>query len=67
MNRLIFIAVLSGSLSGCVSDTAQLRNAQGQVVTCANSGWGYIGAPYAAAHQHRCIKQAEDAGFHASP
>lgn len=62
MNRLIAVLVII-ALSGCVSDSTQLRNDRGQVVNCANSGWGYIGAPVAAAHQKNCIKQAEAAGF----
>lgn len=50
-------------LSACVSQSAVLVNPQGQIVSCKNFGWGWIGAPVAMASQHDCVKKAKAAGY----
>lgn len=32
-------------------------------VRCANSGWGYVGAPMAAVAQHGCVADAKRLGY----
>ena len=64
--RTLFAVFMSAGLVACVSDHEALRNDRGQVVNCANEGWGWIGAPMAASNQADCVKKAEAAGFHRS-
>lgn len=50
-------------LSGCVSESTDLRNAQGQTTKCENWGFGFIGAPVAMAQHDSCVKKAHAAGY----
>jgi len=61
--RIFAASAILVALTGCVSQSAQLQNDRGQVVQCANDGWGWLGAPVAAARQSNCIKKAKAAGY----
>jgi hypothetical protein len=51
-------------LSGCVSETATLRNPDtGDVRQCRAAGFGVIGAPVAMAVQSDCVKQLRAQGY----
>ena len=62
--KLVLLLPALVMISGCVSDNTALINSQGQLYRCANSGWGWLGAPVAAVQQHDCVKKAEAAGYH---
>lgn len=65
MKTAIFMLLLM--LSGCVSESAMLKNPQGQVVQCNNMGWGWIGAPVAMVQHADCMKKAHAAGYSETP
>lgn len=57
------VLLMAMGLSGCVSQSTLLVNAEGKAVSCNNQGWGWIGAPVAM-HQHSaCVKRAQAAGY----
>ena len=56
-------AVLLFSLVGCASYNTVHQNAAGQQVRCATSGWGWIGAPYAAHMHDKCVEDATARGY----
>ena len=61
--RILAASAVVVALTGCVSQSAELRNNRGQVVQCANDGWGWLGATVAAARQSDCLKKAQAAGY----
>ena len=61
--KLIAISTISVLLVSCTSEHAVLKNDAGQTVVCAHEGWGWLGAPVAAAQQSSCLKKAKEAGF----
>lgn len=59
-----FIVILMGvTLSGCVSFHTSMKNANGEVATCQNAGWGWLGAPVATISQKRCESNLRERGF----
>ena len=61
---LFSLAVLVGVLaSGCATPSTLLMNQQGQVIRCASSGWGYVGAPMAQLSHDRCVSDYKKLGY----
>lgn len=54
-------------LSGCTTYNTQLRNADGAVTQCHQSGWGLIGGAIASSQHNDCIKNAHAAGYSEMP
>lgn len=50
-------------LSACVSLNTPMKDAQGQVFECRNTGWGWLGTPMALVSQKRCESDARERGF----
>lgn len=63
--RVLIGASLALLLAGCVSSAKPMRNAQGQVVTCKASGFGWLGAPVALISQGECLKKLRAQGYYA--
>jgi uncharacterized protein YceK len=59
---LLMFAVLA-LLSGCTSYNTALRNSDGAITRCDQSGFGLIGGSIASSQHNDCIKNAHDAGF----
>jgi hypothetical protein len=59
---------LAVALSGCITDKAVLANAQGQTITCENTGHiGLVSPIRVYVKQHDCIKSAEASGYKVTP
>lgn len=56
------IAVLA--LPACVSTAKPMRNAQGDIVQCKTSGWGWLGAPLALIQQGDCVGKLRKQGYY---
>lgn len=64
MRKAIYLLVgLSPIVSGCVSSSKPLQNAQGQVMECRAEGWGWLGAPLAKSMQNDCVERLKSQGF----
>lgn len=50
-------------ISGCASFNTPMRNADGKVVECRNSGWGWLGAPAAYVMQRNCESEFRERGY----
>ena len=61
----VFAVVLL--LSGCTTYNTELRNAQGAVTVCKQSGWGLIGGAIASAQHNDCIRNAHETGYSEVP
>ena len=57
---VIAIAVL---LSGCTTYDTALKNSDGAITRCYQSGWGLIGGAIAGSQHNECIKNAHAAGY----
>ena len=57
------VVAISVFLSGCVSYSDPLINADGHVVNCQNSGFGLLGAPLAAHASNTCIESWKTVGY----
>lgn len=61
---LLVGAALTLALGGCVSSSKPLRNAEGQVVNCKASGFGWLGAPVAMISQGECLRKLRKQGYY---
>jgi hypothetical protein len=63
------IAVFAATalLSGCTTYDTALKNADGAVTECRQSGWGLIGGAIASSQHNECIKNAHAAGYSEAP
>lgn len=61
---LLIGAALTLALGGCVSSSKPLRNAEGQVVNCKASGFGWLGAPVAMISQGECLHKLRKQGYY---
>lgn len=50
-------------LSGCTTYNTQLKNGDGAVTECKQSGWGLVGGAIASSQHNECIKNAHAAGY----
>jgi hypothetical protein len=50
-------------IGGCAAYNTELKNAEGEVSTCQNIGWGWLGAPIAMLNQHRCESELRSRGY----
>ncbi len=63
----IAIGLILVFLTGCVSESTMLQNAQGQQLKCSGWGFGVIGVPVALAEHADCMKKAHAAGYTETP
>lgn len=49
--------------SGCASFNTPMKNADGNVIECRNSGWGWLGAPAAYVMQRKCESEFRERGY----
>lgn len=49
--------------AGCATPTTWLVNSEGRSVLCSATGWGYIGAPMAAASHDHCVSNYKRVGY----
>jgi len=50
-------------LVGCATPSMMLVNDKGQVIRCASYGYGYVGAPMAAAIYDQCVRDYQKVGY----
>lgn len=66
MNIKVLLApVALVALVGCVSTSKPMRNAQGEIMECRTSGWGWLGAPMALIQQGDCVRDLRKQGYYA--
>jgi hypothetical protein len=56
---IAFVALLSG----CTTYDTRLRNADGAVTECKQSGWGLVGGAIASSQHNDCVQNAHAAGY----
>lgn len=62
--NLISLSVVAAlALTGCASFNTPMKNAENQVVTCSNWGWGWLGTPIAYASQLKCESDFKEKGY----
>ena len=54
-------------LSGCTSYSTALKNSNGAVTHCDQSGWGLIGGAIASSQHNDCVNNAHAAGYSEVP
>lgn len=62
--RIAVSAALALVLGGCVSSSKPLRNAEGQVMNCKATGFGWLGAPVAMISQGECLRKLRKQGYY---
>ena len=50
-------------LAGCTTYDTALKNSDGAVTQCHQSGWGLIGGAIASSQHNECVKNAHAAGY----
>lgn len=63
----IAVIAIAALLSGCTTYNTQLRNADGAVTQCKQSGWGLIGGAIAGSQHNECVNNAHAAGYSEVP
>lgn len=63
----IAVIVIAALLSGCTTYNTALKNADGAITQCNQSGWGLIGGAIASSQHNECIKNAHAAGYSEMP
>lgn len=61
--KIIPVVALGASLVGCASVSTPMKHADGRVLNCSASGFGWIGAPAALIMRRNCVMEAEENGF----
>lgn len=61
MKTSVLLAVLL--LTGCASVSTIMKHPNGQVFTCAASGFGILGVPTALMSRQTCVDDAKKLGF----
>jgi hypothetical protein len=64
--RLVLVTALA-TVSACTTYTTSLRNKEGAITHCDESGWGLIGGAIAGSQHNECVKNAHDAGYSEVP
>jgi hypothetical protein len=63
----IAVIAIAALLSGCTTYDTALKNADGAVTRCHQSGWGLIGGAIASSQHNECIRDAHAAGYSEMP
>jgi carboxyl-terminal processing protease len=59
----VFLALLVATIAGCASYSKMLINPNGQLVHCAQTGWGILGTPAALNAHDNCVASYKAAGY----
>lgn len=62
--KIACFAAIALLLSGCTTYDTELRNADGAITRCHQSGWGLIGGAIASSQHNDCIRNAHETGYH---